>query len=89
MSLMLFNKFETCSWVVGISTIDFFRVLGLRKECPLWGVFLKDPSPYLREFWRKSRKIPNGFVDICDRGLNPAPPVYQFRGPICSATGRA
>ena len=23
-------------------------------------VFLRDPSPYLREFRRKSRKIPNG-----------------------------
>ena len=28
--------------------------------CPPWGVFLRDPSPYLREFRRKPRKTPNG-----------------------------
>ena len=27
---------------------------------PSMDVFLKDPSTYLREFWRKPRKIPNG-----------------------------
>ena len=42
------------------------------------GVFLRDPSPYLSEFWRKPRKTPNDQVDKCDRGLNMAPPVYQF-----------
>ena len=49
------------------------RMDGCRYEsnCPLMGpgtigglpsvgVFLRDPSPYLREFWRKPRKIPNG-----------------------------
>ena len=41
------------------------------SNCPLVGpgtiggipsvrVFLRDPSPYLREFWRKPRKTPNG-----------------------------
>ena len=29
---------------------------GLWAECPPWGVFLRDPSPYLREFWRKAQK---------------------------------
>ena len=27
---------------------------------PSVGVFLRDPSPYLREFRRKTRKTPNG-----------------------------
>ena len=37
---------------------------------PSLGVFLKDPSPYLREFRRKPRKTPNGQVDKLDRGFN-------------------
>ena len=48
------------------------------------GVFLRDPSPYLREFRRKPRKTPNGYVDKRDQGLNLAPPVYQF---LSAATG--
>ena len=46
-------------------------VISFESNCPLVGpgtvsgmpsveVFLKDPSPYLREFWRKPRKTPNG-----------------------------
>ena len=42
------------------------------------GVFLSDPSPYLGEFRRKQRKTPNGLFDKRDRGLNLAPPVFQF-----------
>ena len=42
------------------------------------GVFLRDPSPYLREFRRKPRKTPKCNINKCDRGLNLAPPVYQF-----------
>ena len=41
-------------------------------------VFLRDPSPYLCEFRRKSRKIPNGKVDKRDRESNPVPHGYQF-----------
>ena len=55
------------------------RILSVR-------VFLRDPSPYLREFRRKPRKIPNGQVDKRDRGMNLAPPVYQF---LSTATGGA
>ena len=51
---------------------------------PSVGVFLRYPSPYLREFRRKPRKTPNGWVDKRDRGLNLAPPVFQFWAlPLC------
>ena len=30
-------------------------------------VFLRDPNPYLSEFWWKPRKTPNGYVDKHDR----------------------
>ena len=43
------------------------------------GVFLRDSSPYLREFWRKPRKKPNDLVDKRDSGLNPSPTVYQIK----------
>ena len=69
--------------------INTIRMDGYRYEsnCPLVGpgaidglpslrVFLRDPSPYLREFPRKPRKTPNGQVDKRDRGLTP--PVFQF-----------
>ena len=42
------------------------------------GVFLRDPSPYSHEFRKKTWKLPNGLVDKLDRGLNLAPPVFQF-----------
>ena len=42
------------------------------------GVFLREPSPYLRQFRRKPRKTPKGQVYKRDRGLNLALPVYQF-----------
>ena len=43
----------------------------VKANCPLVGpgtvggvpsveVFLRDPSPYLLEFWRKPQKAPNG-----------------------------
>ena len=33
---------------------------GPRPGMPSVGVFLRDPSPYLRKFRRKPRKTPNG-----------------------------
>ena len=56
---------------------------------PFYGVFLRYPSPYLREFRRKIRKTQNGSVDKRDRGLNLALPVYQFRAQNRTATGGA
>ena len=44
-------RYESNCPLVGPGTVD-----GL----PSVGVFLKDPSPYLREFRRKPRKTPNG-----------------------------
>ena len=41
------------------------------KKCPLWkggGIFLKDPSSYLREFQRKPWKTPNSLVDKRHQG---------------------
>ena len=37
----------------------------------------------------KPLKTPNSKVDKRNRGLNPAPPVYQFRVQNSSATGGA
>ena len=53
---------------------------------PFVRVFLRDPIPHLLEFWRKPRKTPNGKVDKWERGMNLAPPVYQF---LSAATGGA
>ena len=54
-------------WVVGLRSIFRIWDLGLRGECPQWGVFLRDPSLYLRKFRRKTWKNP---TDL----LPPAPP---------------
>ena len=72
-------------------------VVGFKANCllvepgPIGGVssvvgFLRDPSPYLREFRRKPRKIPYGWVDKRDRELHLALPAYHF---ISAATGEA
>ena len=53
------------------------------------GAFLWDPSPYLGEVRRKPQKTLSGWVDKQERGLNLAPPVYQFWAQNCSATGGA
>ena len=51
----------TSGWlVVGIKADCLTRDLGVLVECPPWGVFLGDLSPYLREFGRKPRKALNG-----------------------------
>ena len=55
--------------MVGIGPIDYFRFLELWGDCPLW-----DPSPYLRDFRRKSRKTPKGEMDKRDKGMNPESP---------------
>ena len=45
-------------WVVSVSPIEYSRVPGLWGECPpcvcVAGVFLRDLSPYLRDFRRKT-----------------------------------
>ena len=57
---------------------------GIKTNCPhvglgpVGGLFVRDPSQYLREFPRKLRKTPNDNEDKRHQGLNPAPPVYQF-----------
>ena len=61
---------------VGIKAGCLTKDLGLPH--PFTGFFLNDPSPYLREFWRKPWKTPNSLVDKHNRGLNLAPPVFQF-----------
>ena len=60
-----------------------------KPEWHPWWVFLTDPSPYLHEFWKKTRKLPNGYVDKCDRGLNPVPFANQIWGQNRSTTGGA
>ena len=52
---------------------------GIIGGMPSMEFFLRDPSPYLREFQRKPGKTPNGYADKRNRGLNLAPPVLQFR----------
>ena len=39
--------------VAGIMADCLTRDLGLLAECSPWGVFLRDPSPYVRELRRK------------------------------------
>ena len=49
-------------WLVGCRVkvnCPFVRS-GPVGEVPSVGVLLRDPSSYLREFWRKPRKTPNG-----------------------------
>ena len=48
--------------IVGCRNKADFRHVGPGSigECPPWGVFLRDPSPYLSEFRRKPQKTPNG-----------------------------
>ena len=71
-------------------------VVGLRIVIRLWyqglhweWIFLRDSNSYLRDFWRKPLKTPNGLVDKHDPGLNLLTPVYQLWGQNCSATGGA
>ena len=56
-------------------------------EMPSMGVTLRDPCPHLHEFRKKTRKTLNYLVHKRDRGLNPAPPVYQFKAQNRWATG--
>ena len=56
---------------------------------PFMGIFLSDPSPYLREVQRKLRKTPYGQVDKRNRALSLAPPVYQICAQNRQATGGA
>ena len=59
-------------WVVGLRLIVRMRDLGLGGKCPPRGVFLRDPSPYLREFRRKSRKTPKKLDRQVRPGIAPA-----------------
>ena len=54
-----------------IFVVVVYGGVGVKADClnigprpigglPSVGVFLRDPSPYLREFRRKPRKTPNG-----------------------------
>ena len=52
---------------------------GLIGVVSLVGIFLRNPSPYLREFRRKPQKTPNDQVKKRDQGLNLATPVSQFQ----------
>ena len=58
------------SVLVGANCDGLCCVVGFKANCPLVGpgliggvpsvgIFLRDPSPYLLEFWRKPRKTPN------------------------------
>ena len=67
---------EVETWIC--RKISIVTCPGSRGGMPSVGVFLRDTSPYLREFWRKPRKTMNGFVDKRDRELNSVPLVYQF-----------
>ena len=48
--------------VLGLRLIVRIGDLGLHKERPTWGgAFLRAPTPYLREFWRKPLFLPPFF----------------------------
>ena len=63
--------------------------LGLWVGFPPWGVFLRDPSPYLCKFRRKPWKTPNVWIDKRERDFNPASPFNQFKGQNRSDTDGA
>ena len=44
-------RFESNSLLVGPGPVE---------GVPSVGVFLRDPSPYLRKFWRRPQKTPKG-----------------------------
>ena len=52
---------------VGIKADCLKKDLGLKVGCPPWGVFLRDPSPYVRKFRSKPQITPNDLVDKRDR----------------------
>ena len=64
-------------WLVGWLLV-LRPIFSLGTQAYRWSVlhrvFLKDPSPYLRKFRRKSLKTPNGQFDKSDHGLNLVPP---------------
>ena len=53
--------------VVGFKADCLTRDSSLWVECPLWGVFLRDTSPYLRVFRKKPRyrKDKNANFHLC------------------------
>ena len=52
---------NSVNWLlVGIMFFIYTWDLGLKVECPSWGVFLKNPRPYLHKFQRKPLKTPHG-----------------------------
>ena len=59
-----------CRLVVGFKANCSLVGPGPIGGMPSVGVFLRDPRPHLREFRRKPRKIPNGYVGKRDQVLN-------------------
>ena len=56
--LCTFFGAQSLGWIVGISPIDYSRVLVIWGGVPFVWIFLKDPSPHLREFRRKPWERP-------------------------------
>ena len=73
-----FGRRKELGWVTGLSPNVRIWDLGLRGECTPWRCFLRDPSPYLLECWRKPRKNSNCQVGKCHRVLNLVPPATRF-----------
>ena len=56
-----FTKFATCCWLlVGCKLKANCLLMGSGPHMLSVVVFLRDPSSYLREFWRKLLKTLNG-----------------------------
>ena len=51
------QKLDFLSWVVGLRPIVCMWDLSLQGIFPPWGIFLRDPSPYLSEFRRNHGKL--------------------------------
>ena len=64
-------------WLVGCRLKSIFPLMGPGTiGCrPCMGAFLRDPSPYLREFKKKTRKTVNGKVYKRDRKSDQASPA--------------
>ena len=71
-SLLFVMELGAVGWFVGCRVKANYPLvrLGPVRGVHSLVVFLRDPSPYLHEFRRKTRKTPNGLVDKRYRELN-------------------
>ena len=86
-SRKVYMSFFKITFGVVRKTYASVLIVGFKVDCLAWGgVFLRDPSPYIREFRKKTPKTPKSYVDKRERWMNLVSPVYLF---LSSAIGVA